>query len=136
MILTFAPENASALKFTVSRLLGYEMQNSKVKLTWACAEDHVIFNLVMQWSLERGQQLRNCVPVGIHLNLIRVRDQESTKHNTHFAEWNSRYITIIMIILPQLTSSQTQENLFKNLTECVIKWLRKAKVLLWLMGPT
>ena len=35
----------------VSWPLGYEMRNSKVKLTWARAENHVIFNLVMYWSL-------------------------------------------------------------------------------------
>ena len=43
-MVTFAPENAPALKFTVSWHLGYEMRNSKVKLTRARAEDHVSFN--------------------------------------------------------------------------------------------
>mgnify|MGYP006862604084 CR=1 FL=1 len=43
-MVTFAPENAPALKSAVSRPLGYEMRNSKVKLTRARAEDHVIFN--------------------------------------------------------------------------------------------
>ena len=37
-------------------------------------KDHAIFNLVMHWSRAvvsaRGQQLRNCIQVGIHLNLI------------------------------------------------------------------
>ena len=47
-MVTFAPENAPALKFTVSWPLGYEMKNSKVKLT--LPEDHVIFDLVMHWS--------------------------------------------------------------------------------------
>ena len=35
------------IKFTVSWPLGYEMRNSKVKLTQAHAEDLIIFNLVM-----------------------------------------------------------------------------------------
>ena len=43
-MVTFAPENVPALKLTVSWPLGYEMRNSKVKLTRAHAEDHVIFN--------------------------------------------------------------------------------------------
>lgn len=48
-MVTFATENAPVLKFTVSWFLGYEVWNSKVKLTWAWAEDHIIFNLVMHW---------------------------------------------------------------------------------------
>ena len=42
----------------------------------------------------RGQQLRNFIPCGIHLNLIRGRDQESTIHSVRFVEWKSRHITI------------------------------------------
>jgi len=48
-MVTFAPENAPELKFTVSWLL-----DAKFCIVTA-----------------RGQQLRNCIPVGIHLNLIR-----------------------------------------------------------------
>ena len=40
------------------------------------------------------------------------------------------------IKLPKVTSSQTHENRLRNLTVCVMKWLTKARVRLWLMGPT
>ena len=46
-----------------------------------------------------GQQLRNCIPVGIHLNLIRARDQESTKQSAHFVERKSSYITISTVLV-------------------------------------
>ena len=36
---------------------------------------------------------RDEVPIGIYLNLIRTRDQESTNQNARSAEWKSRYIT-------------------------------------------
>ena len=49
-MVTFAQENVPALMFTVSWPLGYEMRNSKVKLMRACAEDHIILNLVMYRS--------------------------------------------------------------------------------------
>ena len=41
----------------------------------------------------RGQQLRNCIPVGIHLNLTGAHDQESTNHSARFVEWKSTYVT-------------------------------------------
>ena len=48
---------------------------SSIKLTWARAEDHAIFHLVMHWSravvFGIKQQLCNCILVGIHLDLIR-----------------------------------------------------------------
>ena len=45
-------------------------------------------------QLLRGQQLRNFIPVGRHLNLIRGRDQESTIHSVHFYELKFWHITI------------------------------------------
>ena len=46
----------------------------------------------------RVQQLRNCIPVGIHLNLIRTSDQESTDHSARFVEWKSRYVIIYHVV--------------------------------------
>ena len=43
----------------------------------------------LQQNIRRGQQLRNCIPVGIHMNLLGARDQESTNHSAHFVEWKS-----------------------------------------------
>ena len=40
----------SVCESLVSWLLAIEVQNSNVKLTLACAEDHVIFNLFVHWS--------------------------------------------------------------------------------------
>ena len=40
------------------------------------------------------QQLRNCIPVGIHF-WSGACDQESTNHSAQFVEWKSSYITIM-----------------------------------------
>ena len=67
-MVTFPPENAPALKFTVS---------------WP-------------WEYSaHGQQLRKSIPVGIHLNLI--RDQEPTNHSARFDERKSRYVTMVYV---------------------------------------
>ena len=46
------------------------------------------------YSHMHGQQLRNCILVGIHSNLITAYDQESTNYSDHFVDWKSRYITM------------------------------------------
>ena len=43
-------------------------------------------DLFSRESWTRGQQLRNCISVGIHLNLIGSRDQELTDYSAHFVE--------------------------------------------------
>ena len=48
----------------------------------------------MPFYSARGQQLRSFIPVGIHLNLITGRDQESTIHSVRFVEWKCRHIMI------------------------------------------
>ena len=93
------------LLFGPGKLLGlspwplfYEMRNSKVKVTWAHAEDHVIFNSVMHWSrAARGQQLPNIVSRSGYISIWSgAGDQESTNHNPLFPQWKSSYIALIV----------------------------------------
>ena len=43
-------------------------------------------DLFSRESWTQGRQLRNCISVGIHLNLIGARDQEPNDHSAHLVE--------------------------------------------------
>ena len=53
---------------------------------------------------------RNCIPVGIHLSLIRGSDQESANHSARFVEWKSRFVATTVDIL--LVSGFHRKNSF------------------------
>ena len=91
-------------KFTVSWSLGYETRNSKVKLSWERAEDHVFFKfshalITCCWIARAGS---NCAIVsrsGYIWIWSWVGDQESTNRNAGFTAWKSRYTTIELTLI-------------------------------------
>jgi len=96
-----------------------------ITLTWAHAEDHAIFKLVMHWScaavlstqaatvqlyasrdtFEFDQEhVTKNQPITVFVLLSESlviwsggHDQESTNHSVRFVEWKSRYITTTFI---------------------------------------
>ena len=65
------------------------------KMTWARAEDHAIFNLVMHWSRDVVFGARTTTAQLYIWIWSAARDQKSTNHIARFVEWKSRYITIV-----------------------------------------
>ena len=86
---------------------------SSIKLAWARAEDHAIFNLGMHWSraVVFGAQATTAqlYPGRVTFEFDQGHMTKKTNHNACFTEWKSRYITMILIqITPNISKDPSQ----------------------------